>query len=914
VADGVYRKKLIEVALPLDAINAESAREKSIRHGHPSTLHLWWARRPLAACRAVLFAQLVDDPSAHPEQFPTEEAQDVERQRLFAIIEDLVKWENSTNESVLEAARAEIRRSCDGNPPPILDPFAGGGSIPLEAQRLGLEAHASDLNPVAVLINKALIEIPPRWADRPPVHPEAENRTRWHGAEGLAEDVRRYGKWMRDEAERRIGHLYPKATLPDGSKANVIAWIWARTVTCPNPACGATMPLVRSLWLSKKKGNEAWVKPVVEGKGVRFEIAHTREGPEPEGTVGRTGAVCLICKTSVQLHHVRSEGRAGRMANCLLAVVADGDRRRVYLPATEEHIRAAVTPKPVGAPVSALPQQALGFRIQAYGMSHHSDLFVNRQLTALTAFSNLVSEADAKIQADAANRRYAREEARSYALSITTYLGLLSSRVADQLNSLTRWSVSRDQSIGLFARHAIPMVWDYPEVNPFAGAAGDLEVAIESGAKALLHLRPSSKGTSVQSDARDVTFRAAIATDPPYYDNIGYADLSDFFYVWLRLSLGSMYPELFGTMVTPKEAELIASPYRHGGSRQKAQDYFENGFIDVFERFQKIHAPGVPLLVFYAFKQSENPGDGIMASTGWSTMLEGLAAAGWMVTATWPLRTERAARSIAIGTNSLASSVVLACRPRPIAAGVTDRQGLIRALQAELSGPLRELQKANIAPVDLRQAAIGPGMAVFSRFAKVVELDASPMRVRTALGLINQVLDQVLDEQQEDLDAETRWAVQWFSQFYGDEGPYGVAEQLAVSMNIAVRGLVESGILCSGGGRVRLLAREELRDDWDPLTDPRTSAWEATQHLVKRLEGDGEAGAGRLLNQLEHKGGGLAESAQLLAYRLYTLCEQARPAEAGPYNALVASWPEIQRLARETGAPTVVAEQQSWET
>jgi putative DNA methylase len=910
VTDEPYKKKLIEVALPLDAINAESAREKSIRHGHPSTLHLWWARRPLAACRAVLFAQLVDDPSAHPDQFPTEEDQDQERQRLFDIIEQLVKWENSTNEEVLEAARAEIRRSCDGNPPPILDPFAGGGSIPLEAQRLGLEVHASDLNPVAVLINKALIEIPPRWADHPPVHPDAENRTRWKGTEGLAEDVRRYGKWMRDEAENRIGHLYPKATLPDGSKANVIAWIWARTVTCPNPVCGATMPLASSFWLGKRKGKEAWVKPIVEGKEVRFEIGAGASGPSDPPKTGRgTRFSCIVCGEAAQQAHIKAEGMAGRMGTQLMAVVAEGDRQRIYLAPTPNHEAAAELDRPAGVPDQELADEPRAIWCKLYGLTHQADLFTNRQLTAMTTFSDLVAAARSIVESDAKNGQHA-EAASEYADSIATYLGMLSSRVSDQMNSLARWSVSRDQSIGLFARQAIPMVWDYPEVNPFAGAAGDLGVAIESGAKALLNLRPSAVGVATQGDARNVSSQSAVvATDPPYYDNIGYADLADFFYVWLRQSLHSVHPELFGTMVTPKAAELIASPYRHGGSRAEAERFFENGFVDVFARCRQISPPGYPMSLFYAFKQSEDADDGGLASTGWSTMLEALAAAGWMVTATWPMRTERTGRSTSIGTNSLASSVVLACRPRPDTAGVTDRQGLIRALREELPGPVRELQKAHIAPVDLRQAAIGPGMAVFSRFAKVVEPDGSTMRVRTALGLINQVLGQVLDEQEEEFDAETRWAVHWFSQFYGDEGPYGVAEQLAVSMNVAVSSMVESGILVSGGGKARLLGRDELPDDWDPTRDLRTPVWEATQHLVKRLETDSEASAGRLLRHL----GGLGESAQLLAYRLYTVCEKARPALAGPYNALVASWPEIQRHARETTQPTTINEQQSFD-
>lgn len=913
MSDAPSKKKLIEVALPLDAINAASAREKSIRHGHPSTLHLWWARRPLAACRAVLFAQLVDDPSANPEQFPGDVEQGAERERLFGIIERLVKWENSTNEEVLEEARAEIRKCFDGDPPAVLDPFAGGGSIPLEAQRLGLEAHASDLNPVAVLINKALIEIPPRWADLPPVHPDADNRTRWNGAEGLAEDVRQYGRWMRVEAERRIGHLYPQATLPDGTKANVIAWIWARTVTCPNPACGATMPLVRSFWLGKKKGKEAWVKPIVEGSDVRFEIEGGANGPEIDGTVSRNGAICLCCQSVVPLEYIRSEGRAGGIGSQLMAIAAEGVRQRIYLPPDGGHSAAAEVPFPENAPEGTLPDQALSFRVQAYGMANHSDLFSNRQLKALTTFTGLVGEARELAAADAMSAGVDPTQVDDYADAVATYLAFAVSKLADYLCEISRWSPNPKMELILnaFARHAIPMTWDYPEGNPFGSSGGGFAGPLTMVAKVLdSTISDSLPATAAQVDARSNTVSAAVATDPPYYDNIGYADLSDFFYVWLRQSLRSIYPDLFGTMVTPKAAELIATPYRHSGSKPAAEAYFEDGFIEVFGRLRTTSPADLPMTMFYAFKQSDEIGDEGLGSTGWSTMLEGLAAAGWMVTATWPMRTERSARSIAIGTNSLASSVVLACRPRPDSAGVTDRQGLIRLLQQELPDPLRDLQKAHIAPVDLRQAAIGPGMAVFSRFAKVIEPDGSSMRVRTALGLINQVLDHVLGEQESEFDAETRWAIQWFSQYFGDEGPYGVAEQLAVSMNVSVAGLVESGILAASGGKARLLGRDELPASWDPARDNRTPVWEATQHLVKRLESDGELSAGSMLRRL----GGLGESAQLLAYRLYTVCESARPGLAGPYNALVASWPEIQRLAMEPMKPITVAEQQSFST
>ena len=784
----VPRRKLIEVSLPLDAINREAAREKSIRHGHPSTLHLWWARRPLAACRAVLFAQLVDDPSARPEEFPTEEAQAAERARLHALIERLVPWEATTDVGgVLAEARAEIRKSCGDDPPAVLDPFAGGGSIPLEAQRLGLVAHASDLNPVAVLINKALIEIPPRFAGRPPVHPDAANRTTWTGAQGLAEDVRFYGRWMRDEAQRRIGHLYPKATLPDGTQANVIAWIWARTVTCPNPACGGALPLVRSFWLGKKKGKEAWVRPVVEGGRVRFEIGHGPGGPPVEGTVSRTGATCIVCSTPVPLAHVRAEGKAGRMGAQLMAVVAEGHRQRIYLAPTVEHEQAAVVARPDAVPDTELPKQALGFRVQGYGMTHHADLFTSRQLVALCTFSDLVGEARALVE---------KEGGPEYADAVAVYLSLAVSRLADLQNSLARWENSRSQVRNLFTRQAISMIWDFGECGLFSEAAGDFKIALKNMVTALEGTPRAGRALVLQRDAATHTSidPVVISTDPPYYDNIGYADLADFFYVWLRRSLKEVYPELLATVLTPKASELVADPFRHEGGKDAAERFFEDGFVRTFTALRAAQAPGIPLTVFYAFKQAEDDDDGV-ASTGWETMLAGLIAAGLEVTATWPMRTELGNRMRNQASNALASSIVLACRPRPDAAGVTDKRAFVAALRAELPSRLRLMQQAAVAPVDLAQAAIGPGMAVFSRYAKVIEPSGEPMRVRAALVLINEVLAEVLDEQEGELDAESRWAVKWFEQYRFDAGDSGLADQLCRAYDTSLGGLVEAGVI-----------------------------------------------------------------------------------------------------------------------
>jgi len=951
-----YRKKLIEVALPLEAINNESAREKEpFTKNHPRSIHIWWARRPLAACRAVLFAQLVDDPSAHPEKFPTEEDQKKERQRLFKIIEDLVKWENINNEQVLEAARAEILKSTNGEPPPVLDPFCGGGSIPLEAQRLGLKAYASDLNPVAVLITKALIEIPPKFAGKPPVHPGAQRSIHWDGAKGLAEDVRYYGKWMRDEAEKRIGHLYPKVKLPKeqgGGEATVIAWLWARTVKCPNPACGARMPLVRSFALSTKKGKQAWVEPVVQGNQYQFEI-RTGHGKPREGTVNRRGAWCLCCDTPVPFDHVRAEGKGGRMGQRLMAIVAEGAKGRVYVPPNEGHESIANQAEPENPPATNLPPQALGFRVQQYGMTKHRDLFTPRQLVALTTFSDLVVETRELVLKDAvkagmpddlpapgASRQASGKGnkdggvgAKAYADAVATYLALSVSRWTDLSNAICSWNTTNQNIRALFARQAIPMAWDFAELNPF-GSVANIESTFVSIHGVLRTLQDTAFGIAWQSDSAlkvNAVLEPAVFTDPPYYDNIGYADLSDFFYVWLRRSIGNIYPMLFSTMLTPKAEELVATPYRFGGNREKAKRFFESGLRQSFEKIRKKANQNFPITVYYAFKQAESEGGmvdangkQIVASTGWETMLQGLLQTGFQVTGTWPMRTERSARSVGLGTNALASSIVLACRPRPDDAPMTTRRDFINALKQELPKALKTLQEGNIAPVDLAQSAIGPGMAVFSRYSKVLEADGTAMTVRSALALINQVLDEYLAEQEGEYDADTRWALAWFEQHGMGEGPFGVAETLSKAKNTAVDALEKAGILVSKTGKVRLLGRDELPDDWpacrakrqrgagrDPAKDKRLTAWEVTQHLIKALVDKGsEEAAADLLKKV----GGLGETARDLAYRLYTICDRKKWAqEALAYNSLVVAWPELVKLAGRTG-PDAQTQTEMFET
>lgn len=915
----LYKRKLIEVALPLEAINRESARENYIYKRNPSSVHKWWAQRPLAAARAVLFAQLVDDPSAHPEKFPSEAAITAERERLHKIIEQLVVWENSNSEKLLADVHRAILESTGGNPPPILDPFAGGGTIPLEAQRLGLEAHASDLNPVAVLINKALIEIPPKFAGRPPVSPDVaagQLAHPWPRATGLAEDVRRYGQWMCDEAEKRIGHLYPKATLEDGSPATVIAWIWARTVTCPNPACGIAMPLVRSWWLGKKKGKEAYVVPaVVDGK-VHFTIGHNLEtGPakNTDGTVGRTGATCTACGVAVDLKYIRAEGRAGRMGAQLMATVAEGHRTRIYLEPTPEQEAAAELTRPGDAPVGEIPPQAPSFRVQAYGFKEYADLFTARQLTVLTAFSDLVTDAREHILADARATGMPDGErleaggngAAAYADAVSTYLAMALSKTADYSNSLAVWYPQEDRPKNLFAAQSIPMVWDFPEQNPLTSIGGSLRASVRIVSEAFENLGIGPAAVVRQENARDaVAFPALLATDPPYYDNIGYSDLSDFFYVWLRRTLHSMYPVLLGTMLVPKAEELVANQYRHG-DKNGAHRFFEDGFREVFQVARKAARVDYPITVYYAYKQSETTEAG-EASTGWETLLEGMIGSGWSVTATWPLRSERDGRRISIGTNALASSIVLALRPRPDDAPRADRRQFIEVLKAELPGALKELQQGAIAPVDLPQAAIGPGMTVFSRYSTVLEPDGSTMSVCAALTRINETLDQVLNEQEGDFVAATRFAIAWYRQHGYGVGKFGDADNLARARNTSIDAMGREGVLTSRAGKVQLIQPADLSWDYDVVADRDISGWEVLHHLIKVLEREGVAPAGDFLRAALSRSDGSvdADLVKELAHLLFRIAlGNGWTKDALSFNSLVTSWPEILDVAQSDQAP-----------
>jgi putative DNA methylase len=949
-------KKLIEVALPLDEINKASAREKSIRHGHPSTLHLWWARRPLAAARAVLFAQLVNDPAWKYSDEDLKRAQiksaiTRKRNELFRLITDLVQWENTTNEEVLERARKEIRASwretCEANKahpdastlfdpeklPAFHDPFAGGGAIPLEAQRLGLEAYATDLNPVAVLINKAMIEIPPRFTGRAPVGPipREEKQTKatcvedWSGAKGLAEDVRRYGAWIHEEAVKRIGHLYPQVQItkemakerPDlnplcGQKHTVIAWLWVRTVKSPNPAfSNVDVPLASSFLLSGKKGSQAHVEPVVRNNAYRFEVRVGSSAAETtEGTKLGRGANfrCVMSGSPITPEYVKAEAAAGRMGAKLMAVVAENARGRVYLSPSEEMEGLARSASPSWRPTQKMPDNPRWFSPPDYGLPAYGDLFTARQLLALTTFSDLVQEVVGRCRRDASDAGIPDDDipihaggsgARAYAEAIASFLALSTDRLADRNCTLCGWDTAqaargREATVrNAFGRQALPMVWDFAEVNILSETAGSFDSALRAVCAVVERIGAATPAYASQADAasQHTTTGKIVSTDPPYYDNIGYADLSDFFYIWLRRSLRPVFPELFATLAVPKDEELVATPYRHGG-KQAAERFFMEGMTRALHNLAESGRKDFPTTIYYAFKQAETKGDEGTSSTGWEIFLQALLEAGFGLTGTWPMRTELANRMIGSGTNALASSIILVCRSRGDGAPTIARKDFLRQLDRALPSALAEMTAdpiAAIAPVDLAQAAIGPGMAIFSKYSAVLEADGSPMSVHNALVHINKAIDSFFSESEGDLDSDTRFCIAWFSQRGFEAGPFGEADVLARAKGTAVDGVQEAGVLSASKGKVRLLRVKENPSDWDLENDTRVPVWEACHQMCRAL-GESEHEAGALLARMPEK----ADAIRALAYRLYTICERQKwNEEARAYNELVTSWPAI---------------------
>lgn len=949
----LIRKKLIEVSIPLEAINAASAREKSIRHGHPATLHQWWARRPLAACRAVLFAQLVDDPSAWPGRYPFPDVardEEGERRRLHRIIERMVAWEASNDDAILTEARWEIARCVawrreeeppaynDGpailaylfdNAPPVYDPFSGGGSIPLEAQRLGLRAYSSDLNPVAVLIGKALVEIPPKFAGQVPVNPKATAEIarggRWNDkrAQGLADDLRYYGEWVRDEAKARIGHIYPQTTLPDGSSATVIAWLWTRTVRSPDPSAkGAMVPLTSSFILSAKEGKKAWVEPIIDPSspdGWHFAVRSGRLSKADEerlkvGTkTSRGNFTCLLSGSAIPEEWNRAEGRAKRLGTRLMAIVAETPTGRVYLSPAPEDDLIAESQSPPWEPEGELFERALGFRVPAYGMTRWADLFTRRQQVALATIADLVGEARDVVLRDAQAAGLNDDGCRlsegglgasAYADAIATYLGLSASKMSMFVTTQSRWRNGEGKTAPAFGRQAIPMVWDFAEINPFAGAGGDWLEVVRGSARAVAEHCGKQRGGEVEyKDARLASrVGVVVSTDPPYYDNIGYADLSDYFYVWLKKSCSSIWPELFRRILTPKDQELVATPQRHGGGAA-AEAYFMEGMSVALKAITKGSREEEPLAIYYAFKQTEGDGGGI-TSAGWATFLQAVVDAGLLVDGTWPLRTEGGTRLRASKANALASSIVLVCRRRDAQATVVTRADFIRSLKRELPEAIEAIRRAGVGPVDMQQSVIGPGMGVFSRHSIVLEDDDGPMTVKTALAVINRVWEEIENELDAAFDRETQVALAWYATYGFDARPSGDLITLANAKDTPSSALFASGVFSDMRGKACITPRDDLPDNWTPSSDRTLTVWECVQHTARVLnaaDGGGEA-ASKLVAQM----GAKANEARALAYRLFEIATQKGwSAEALVYNELASEWTKLEDLAASAAVPGV---------
>ena len=904
----MVNKKLIEVALPLDKINTESAREKSIRHGHPSTLHLWWARRPLATARAIIWSSIIDDPSSHPEKYPTEEEQSKERQRLFKILEALVEWENINDEAVIGAAKQEILKATNGNPPIFLDPFSGGGAIPLEAHRLGLETHAHDLNPIPVMLNKAMLEYPVKFAGYGPANEESNLQigNNWEGITGIVEDIKFYGKWILKEAALRTKGLYPKIKLSreyGDEEVPVIAWIWARTVKCPNPVCGAEMPLIKSSVLAK---NIAYIDVEVSGNSVNYLV---KKGTAERDicTVSRKGATCVCCGAPVSFNYIREEGKKHRLNKKLVAIIAKGKKGRVYLTPTTEQELAAENVPPTNIELGILESYPGYINPPAYGIEEITELFTHRQLFTLNTFCDLVALAREKVEIDAKKCGFKDDHmklcdggtgAKAYGEAISVYLAFMVDKLADYNSTICSWNPSREGLRNTFGLTGMSMSWDFAEANPFSGASGCFENMINWVAKCIALMPYENMGEARCFNAQeDSGLRdALISTDPPYYSNVPYADFADFFYVWLRKSMGDVYPNLFATMQTPKKEELVADPYRAGG-KEKAAEFFENGMLKACKAIYKSASNEYPVTIYYAYKQSDSDAENAITSSGWETMLTAIIEAGFEIDGTWPVRTEKPGRSRGKGANALASSIVLVCRKRDENAPQTTRRSFISTLHREFYSALKKLQDSNIAPVDLAQSAIGPGMGVFSQYKRVLEADGTPMSVRSALQIINEEIDLYFNEQIGSMDTASRFCVDLYTQCAYNDIKYGEAEVLANAKGTSIPMMASHGVLYAKAGVVHLVERDSLPEKVDSNEG---NIWMLTQQLTRSMATGGVENCAQIVFNMF---GSNAENAKDLAYRLYTIAESKGWAnEAYAYNALVVAWPDIQTKAAELKA------------
>ncbi len=895
-----YKKKLIEVALPLESIDKESMKDSSITvGGHPSTFHKWWARRPLAACRAVIFASLVDDPG----NYLSDKEAEKERKRLFKLIERLILWKNVNNIPLLEEAKKEIRKSVGKEMPVLLDPFCGGGSIPLEAQRLGLKVAASDLNPVAVMITKAMIEIHPKFSGRNAVNPislESSGIKHSSNLEGLIGDIEYYAKQIYNESQKKIGNLYPKI-----NDNNVIAWIWARVVNCSNPACGSEIPLVKSFQLNKKNEIRVIIVPKIDKKTkkVIFEIKKGTDEPRKSTIDGRRGAVCLACNLTTKMKHITDSGKNGKLQEKLMGIVVEGKKGREYVSADHDVLNYSKIKKPDFVPGLEIPYNGRYLTVPEYGFRTFSDLYTSRQLSALITFRDLILEFREKIIHDAIKAGFEENDkgiseggkgATAYADAVITYITFVLERCVHSWSSFSFWANSF--IVPTYSRQALAMVWDFAEANPFSHSTGNWMDAVSWITNAMKKFPSSNNNFVEQVDATKSLHSSLenpiICTDPPYYDNIGYADLSDYFYVWLRSTLDKIYPKLFRTVLTPKSTELIVSGDRFG-DKKSAEEFFINGMKDWFKLIQKNANKNFPITMFYAYKQEikeDSDSEKKFSSTGWETMLHALTSSGLQITGTWPIKTENS-KKLKGKINALASSIVLVCRPRSENAPMINRKDFVKKLKTELPVAITKLLQGSIAPVDLAQCTIGPGMTIFSRYSQVIEADGGQMTIKTALQIINRELDSILNLQESELDPNSRFCVAWYEQHGMNEGPYGDAELLMTAKNTSVESLSNAGLIKSGKGKVKLLKWSEIETK-DPSEFSELNIWYCMQLLIKTLQEDGETGVCKIISKI---GDSQSESGKELAYLLYSISDKKKWSDdAFMFNSLVTSWTSIQ--------------------
>lgn len=895
MSESSRKKKLIEVALPLDEINAACKADKDRKTGTIRNLHKWFAPMPLPAWRALLFAALVDDPE-----------DDNQRVYLLDLIKRLVaNGADLPDPRDLEEAQAVLRKEYPSGVPTVLDPFCGGGSTLIEAQRLGLPSFGSDLNPVPALISRTLTQFLPATFGAPPASVEVDEvsghgmlpvpraAADFSGYQGLAEDVRHYAKVVLDRASRKLQGHFP---VREGEQP--IAWIWGRTARCANPACGIKTILATTWWLSKKPGEFAWLEPTVRDGNVHLDIVRGRSGApiaSPKVGHGATFA-CLSCQSLVDERVLIEQGRRGEIGYKLLAVVVNQNGRRTYrLPDDGEERAALAIEPPEDIPSVRQPDNPRWFSGPRFGFSTFADMFMPRQQLTLATFADEVASLHDELLAAGVDQDRAR--------AISSVLGLAVGQLARYGSTLNQWRLragAHAKAEAAFARADMQLMWDFAETYFGSGSVGDWLDVCDSMSRAFRYA-PNGQGLVQRVDARTTRApaRGLVATDPPYFDAIGYADLSDYFYMWHRRALKAVHPDLYSTLATPKVGELTAVPSHHGNSKTQAKAYFIDGFTETFANLSQSLAPGLPMLVVYASKEQKS---GKNEEPRWASILTAMMRSDLEITGTWPIHGTGSTRMIGIGTNAVASYIVMVCRPREGGLGTTSLSDFNRALRRELAPAVRDLQAASILPVDLVQAAMGPGMQIFSRYRAVLDQMGQAVPVEQALRLINSALGEVLDEQEGELDPESRFAIRWWEAHAWSSASFGEADKTARPLGISVDDVVRAQVASSHANRVQLNGEGELNRSWTPGSDSAPTAWEAVHHLADRLiNGGGELEAAKLMGRL----GPLQDSTTALTYRLHDIAaKKGRTADQERYNALINSWAELVRLSGD-GAATM---------